>query len=297
MVAYKRGIRYELNYSIDNGHFLGYGFKTRFNEFETSIKNKNFEGVNNINFKYEDFTNYLYLQGNIDNKFSISGGIEHKHIRSFTNNFASLDDDEKTFFDNSDYLSLLTKIEADTYDNKNFPEKGVMIEITSRSFLSSSNFGENFSPFSQLRALVEGAWSIDRFTFLAQGDCAVSFAEKKLDNFNYSLGGYGKNYVNNFIPFQGYSFSQLEGNSFLKTLGSFRYRVYKKNYVDFTVNYALVADDVVGFLQNESFFKNANTGYSIGISSDTFVGPIELRYARSPENNFNAVYFSAGFWF
>lgn len=297
-LAFGDNTRYEINYFIDNGRFLSFGALTRFNQFETIIKSNNFIGVNQINFKYEDFTNYLYTQGNFKNKYAISVGLEHKHIRYFTNNFGSVKDDNRTFFDNSHYLNLLGKIEADTYDKKSFPNRGILVSATWRTFLSSTDFGENFSPFSQLRILLEGRWTLsDRLSFFGQGDGAFSIANKLLDNFNYSLGGYGQNFVNNFIPFYGYSFSELEGNSFVKTTASLRYRLYKKNYIDFTANYALVTDRVIEFLKHKPFFTNANTGYSIGLSSDTFLGPIDFRYAWSPENKFDTFYLSAGFWF
>ncbi|NJB81338.1 patatin-like phospholipase family protein [Wenyingzhuangia aestuarii] len=297
-LAFGDNTRYGINYFIDNGHFLGYGIYSRFNQFETIIKSNNFIGVNQINFEYEDFTNYLYTQGNFQNMYAISVGVEHKHIRSFTNNFASVKDDTRTFFDDSHYLSVLGKIEADTYDKKSFPNQGVLINATWRTFLSSTDFGDNFSPFSQLRVLMEGRWTLsDRLSFFAQGDGALSITHRELDNFNYSLGGYGNNFINNFIPFYGYSFSELEANSFLKTTGSLRYRFYKKNYIDFVANYALIADDVLEFLEHKPFFTNANSGYAIGLSSDTFLGPFDLRYAWSPENKFSSIYFSAGFWF
>ncbi|MGY5352091.1 patatin-like phospholipase family protein [Wenyingzhuangia sp. IMCC45533] len=297
-LAFGDNLRYEINYFIDNGYFMGYGLRSRFNQFDTFIESKAFTGVNKINFEYEDFTNFIYLQGNLKNKYSVTAGIEHKHIRSFTNNFGSIDDDDRTFFDNSHYLNLLAKLEADTYDNKNFPQKGILLEATLRTFLQSSNFNEKFSPFSQLRLLLEGTWTLsDRFTFTGQGDGGLSFTGRTLDNFNYSLGSYGKNFINNFVPLHGYSFSQLEGNSFVKTAATFRYRVYKKNYADFIANYAVVTDDVLNFLRTESFFGNSSRGYSVGIGSDTFLGPIEIRYSWSHENDFSNVYFSAGFWF
>ncbi|NIJ43979.1 NTE family protein [Wenyingzhuangia heitensis] len=298
-LAFGDNTRYAVNYFIDNGHFLGYGILSRFNQFETTIKSNSFIGVNQINFEYEDFTNYIYTQANYKNMYALSLGIEHKHIRSFTNNFASVKDDSRTFFDDSHYLNLLAKIEADTYDKKSFPDQGVLINATWRTFLSSTDFGNDFRPFSQLRILMEGRWTLsDRLSFFAQGDGAVSITHRELDNFNYSLGGYGENYINNFIPFYGYGFSELEANSFLKTTGSLRYRFYKKNYVSFIANYALIADDVIEFLEHKPFFTNANTGYAIGVSSDTFLGPIDLKYSWSPENKkFSAIYFSAGFWF
>lgn len=297
-VALGDNTRYKINYFIDNGKYLGYGIMARFNQFETTITNTNFIGVNKINFEHEDFTNYIYTQANLKHKYAISLGLEHKHTRSYTSNFSSIKDDNRTFFDDSHYLNILGKLEVDTYDKKIFPNKGILINATWRSFLSSSNFGNDFTPFSQLRVLMEGRWTLsDKVSFWGQADGAISFTNRKLDNFNYSLGGYGENYINNFVPFYGYDFSELEGNSFLKTTAAIRYKFYKKNYINFTANYAQVTDKVLQFLRHQPFFKDAKTGYSVGVSSDTFIGPINLQCSWSPENKFNAVYLSAGFWF
>jgi NTE family protein len=35
----------------------------------------------------------------------------------------------------------------------------------------------------------------------------------------------------------------------------------------------------------------------VGYGLDTFLGPIEINYAWSPENNSNFWYFNVGYWF
>ncbi|MGY6649350.1 patatin-like phospholipase family protein [Wenyingzhuangia sp. IMCC45574] len=293
-------LRYNINYFIDNGLFLGYGIYSRFNQLGVTVKGTNFvsANINQFNLEHEDFTNYIYTQGNYDNKYAISFGIEHKYINSYTNNFSSERDQDKTIFDNSHYLNLVGKIEADTYDKKSFPNKGVLLDISWRYFMLSTDFSETFSPFSQIRVKTEGIWTIsNRWSFMGHVDGAISFTDTTLENFNYLLGGYGENFINNFVPFYGYSFAELEGNSYLKTLGNFRFRFHKKNYLDFSANYGIVTNNILDFLANESFFDNARTGYAIGISSDTFIGPLEIKYTWSPENRYDRVLISAGFWF
>jgi NTE family protein len=125
----------------------------------------------------------------------------------------------------------------------------------------------------------------------------MSITNENQENLNYGIGGYGNNFINNYVPFHGYTFSELIGNSYLKGAASLRYRFYKKNYIDFYANYAIVTDDIIDFLKHEPFFKNAKTGYSIGYSADSFLGPIDVRYAWSPENRNDAFYMSVGFWF
>lgn len=290
-------IRGELNYFIDNGYLLSYGLRSYFNQFETTL-NSEFSDEIRINFEYEDFSNYLYLESGLRTRLTnISAGLEHKLIRSFTKTFIVEEDEERTFFDNRHYFNFLAKFELDNYDRKAFPNKGFKVDIAFRSFLKASK-KENFIETSQISADLQGIRTFsNRFSLFLQGQGGFTFTNDVLDNFNYAVGGYGQNYINNFIAFHGYTFSALEGNSFIKTTASFRYRLFKENYIDFLANYAVVKDKVFDFLKTSSYFKNANSGYSIGLGSNTIFGPLEIRYVWSPDTNFSDILVSAGFWF
>lgn len=296
-LAFGDNIRAELNYFIDNGHFLSYGFNSQFNQLETAM---NLDGNNNatINFEFSNVYNYLFSQINYKNKFAISLGAEHQYIRSYSRSLILDDTTDRTYFDKSSYFNFLAKVELDTYDKKSFPNNGYLIKSTFRTYLSSSDYNDNFSPMSQARILLEGIKTISNTVSLfLQADGGFSITKENQENLNYGIGGYGQNFINNYIPFHGYTFSELIGNSYLKTAASLRYRFYKKHYLDFYANYAIVTDDVIDFLQHKPFFKNAKTGYSVGYSTDSFLGPVDFRYAWSPENRNNAIYISVGYWF
>lgn len=296
-LAFGDNIRTELDYFIDNGHFLSYGFNSVFNQLETPI---NYSGNNDvrINYEFSNFYNYLYSQINFRNKFAISLGLEHQYIRMYTlSNIPNLDSGRK-FFDNSHYLNFLAKVELDTYDKKSFPNNGYLIKSTFRTYLSSTDYNNNFNPISQARILLEGVKTISNtVSLILQADGGVSITQNNQENLNYAIGGYGSNFINNFVPFHGYTFSELIGNSYIKTAAAFRYRFYKKNYLDFYANYAVVTDNVFDFILHQPFFKNAKTGYSIGYSSNSFLGPVDIRYAWSPENRNSNINVSVGFWF
>jgi len=290
--------RYNVNYFIDNGHFIGLGLNSRFNQFSTSIKstetNNNFL---NLDYSYEDYTNYIYAQGILKNNSTLSIGLEHKFIYSATNNINGIGSDRKSLFVNNHYLNLLGKLEIDTFDNKNFPTKGIFLNAKWRTFLGASDL-ENFNPFSQLSFLLEGARLLTKkISFVGLVHSGFTFSTKPLENFSYALGGYGKNYINNFVPFYGYEFSDTTTNSFIKLSGNLKYQFFKKNYVDILVNYAYIHDGLFDLVFNNTIINNINTGYSIGLGSDTMIGPIDLRYAWSPDTNNSAFYFSIGHWF
>ena len=67
-----------------------------------------------------------------------------------------------------------------------------------------------------------------------------------------------------------------------------------KNYFSATANYARVERD----LFNEGrIFENTKSGYMAGYGLDTFIGPVEINYAWSPDHKEKYWYFNVGFWF
>ena len=75
-------------------------------------------------------------------------GIEHKYQRFDANNAPM----NKAWIDNSHYLAPYFTILLDTYDNKYFPTKGVRFSSEIKHFGLSSDYNENFEPFSVLNA-------------------------------------------------------------------------------------------------------------------------------------------------
>lgn len=70
--------------------------------------------------------------------------------------------------------------------------------------------------------------------------------------------------------------------------------MYKKHYAMFIANYARVEEDV---FDNGDLFKNTKSGYAVGYSVETFLGPIELKYTWSPDHSDHYWLFNLGFWF
>jgi len=98
--------------------------------------------------------------------------------------------------------------------------------------------------------------------------------------------------------FYGYEFADITAESFIKVSGRLQYQFYKKNYVDVHFNYAYISDSVLDLLINSSISESVLSGYSIGLSSDTVIGPVDLRYVCSPDHNgTDSFYFSIGHWF
>lgn len=297
-VAVGDKIRYNLQYFIDNGILPSYGFTSRYNLFNSDF----FYDNNLINARYIDFTNAFYFQTTVDKKFAFGIGIEHKHINLSSENV--LANGEKAFFDKSNYLDTYSFLKLDTYNKKMFPTKGFYANIGFKWFMWSDrnknintliDDSEPFHQFSQLGGTLGFATTIaDKLTLQYTSEAGYTLGSKASKMFDYRLGGNNQNYINNFNSFYGYDTGRLTNQSFLKSEFNFRYQFYNKHYATLIANYARIEEDV---FENSNLFDNTKSGYALGYSFETLVGPIELKYSWSPDHSENYWLFNLGFWF
>lgn len=293
-------LRFNFNYFIDNGFYTSFGIRSRYNNFNANVKFDD-ANVNKINLVYEDFTNQVYVQTVFNRKFAIGGGIEHKKLKAFTETITSLDNNEiptnksRLYFDKSNYFSLISYIKLDTYDKKYFQKEGAHLDVDFRWYLTSSEFNTHFIPFSQLKGQIGFAHTFfNKLTMHFKSDAGITLGNNENRALDYNVGGYGENFINNLIPFNGYDFATLNENAFLKSALTARYEFFPKNYFSLTANYARVEND----LFNEGrIFQNTKSGYMLGYGLETFLGPVEINYAWSPDHREKYWFFNVGYWF
>lgn len=290
--------RYRLNYFVDNGFYYSYGFTSRYNQFSTPVHTPalvaGIPNVNQINVQYKDFTNTLYIQTTFDRKFAFGIGVEHKKVNFQTNTIVS-NTDVPIVFDNSNYLTGISYLDIDTFDDKNFPTKGFYLDSKLTWYFWSSDYNHDFIPFTQFKGTLGVAKTIfNDFTFHFSTEAGFTFGQITARNFDYVLGGYNQNFINNFIPFYGYALGDLSDKTFLKSSFNFRYHLFKNHYLSLVANYARVEDNV---LNGGNLFDNTKSGYALGYGIKTFLGPIQLKYSWSPDTNNHYWYFNLGFWF
>lgn len=291
-------IRYNLNYFVDNGFYISYGFKSRYNHFRanTIVNLGGNSNLNKINLNYTDFSNEFFVQTTFGRIFAIGMGVEHKYLKMSTETVINPNSsNNELIFDDSHYFNLLAYIKLDSYDDSVFPTKGFFADLGGKWYVSSTDYSNNFNPFPQIGGSIGFATTFgERLTFQYTNDAGFTFTNPNSDVYDYILGGYNQNYINNFKPMYGYEFAQLSGNSFLRSEFAFRYRILDNHYAMFIANYARVDDNV---FKDGDLFKNVLSGYAVGYSFKTLIGPIELKYSWSPENNENFWLFNLGFWF
>lgn len=291
-------VRYNLDYYIENGFNLSFGFKSHYNQFNRNVAKEissttfNNPDINSINVDFTDFTNQAYFQSLFVQKFLIGGGVELKFLKIKSETLANVD----PIIDNSNYLSLFGYMKYDSFDNKYFPKKGWYFAGDIQSYLLSSNYTGDFKPYSIAKGdFGVAATLFKNATIKLQTDAGFSFGQQSVAFFNFILGGYGYNPLNNFKYLYGYDYLSLAANSYIKSTGTVDYEFYKKNHINFSANFANIGDRIFETVDWISIPKYS--GYAVGYGLETVIGPIEIKYSWSPEQPKGFTWFSIGFLF
>ena len=290
-------LRYNLNYFVDNGFYISYGFRSRYNHFRANSKFKpiisQYPTVSNINLKYTDFTNQIFFQTTFNRKFALGGGLEQKYINATTETIQV--NNVETTFDNSNYFNLFGYIKLDTYDKKYFETKGYLADLNFKWYLTSSDNNNNFRSFAQAKGTLGFATTFwDKLTFKTTNEAGFTLTDTTSEVFDFYLGGYNQNYINTFVSLYGYDFGELSGKSFLKSEFNLRYRFANKHYTSFIANYARIDGNV---FRDIDIFKDIKSGYALGYSYNSLIGPLEIKYSWSPDTKQSFWLFNLGFWF
>ncbi len=290
--------RYDLNYYIENGFNISFGFRSRLNQFNRNVTSNlgNLTApspdINLINVDFMDVSNQAYFQTIFVQKFLMGGGFEYKYLKINSPTLSNTDN----VIDKSSYFSVFGYLKYDSFDKKSFPHSGLFFSTDVQTYLGSSDYTKTFKPYSMAKAEVAVANTLfRRATFKFEADAGLTFGNDSVPFFDYILGGYGYNKINNFNYFYGYDFLSISGNSFIKAGITFDYEIFKKNHVNFSANYANLGDDIFSTVDWVSMPKYS--GYALGYGLETIIGPIEIKQSWSPEMSKSFTWFSIGFMF
>lgn len=305
-------IRYNLEYYVDKGSYWSFGINSRFVGFEQNINYNLFQSnfdvpnddnINEINMDISDITNQIYVQTVVKEEFAFSLGIEHKFLKFSTKTLGQLSSSNsnpanvgRVIFEKSNYFSTYGNLTLDTYDDKYFPARGLYFDGDFHFYVASSDYNDNFKEFSVAQAKMGAAFPLFRKVSLnIETEGGFKLGTSSVSSFDFVLGGFGATRVNNFIPFLGYDFLGLPGNSFVKGIAKIDYEFASKNHLIFAANYANIDDDI--FRTGDWFKAPSFSGYGIGYGLESFIGPVQIIYSWSPELDDNNLFFSVGYWF
>ncbi|HUH29450.1 patatin-like phospholipase family protein [Gelidibacter sp.] len=297
-------VRYNFEYYIDKGFYWSIGLRSRFNQFNRNVNVKLFlndqeqslTGLNKIGVEIEDQTNQIYIQTMFGKDFALSLGGEHKRLKIKSETVAVSGPRGQRFFENTDYLSVFGTLRLDMYDNKYYPKTGFYFNGDFHLYLHASHFNEDFNKFSIAKADIGYAFGItDKLSANIFTQGGFKIGDTNTQSLDFALGGYGNNFINNFISFYGYDYITLTGDSFVKGTMSFDYELFKKHHITFAANYANIG---YGLFKSGTWFSSPTySGYALGYGLETFLGPLEAKYTYSPELGESIWLFNLGFWF
>jgi NTE family protein len=299
-------IRYNFNYYIDKGYYWSVGFNSSYSFFDSNVAIDFIENdvvstegaqLNEIELQYSDFTNQLYAETLFKRIFLLGGGIEHKYLR-YLSETIGIDENNspRTVFESTNYFSAFGYLKFDTYDNVFFPKEGFLFEGNFHLYLFAEGRNKDFEPFSIAKAKAGYAekWT-DKLSSVLTTEGGFSLGSTLTESLDFFIGGYGFNEINNIVPFYGYEPLSLRGNTYLKSSLTIDYEIFRKNHINIFGNIAKVGDD---FFESGKWIDRIDySGYGAGYGLETFLGPLEVKYAYSPESGNSEWYFRVGFRF
>lgn len=299
-------LRYNFNYYIDKGFYWSIGMNSRYSFFEKDVKidfitpemiaEPNLQ-LNELQLKYGDLTNQLYVETLFQRSFLLGAGVEHKWLR-YISETIGIDENNnpRTVFENTNYFSTYGYLKYDTLDDSFFPTKGLFFDGDFHFYLFANGSNKNFEEFSIAKANVGYAIGLaDKLTLLLTTEGGFKLGGKNTRSMDFFVGGYGYERINNIIPLVGYEALTLRGDTYLKSSGTIDYEFARNNHLILSANISNVGDQL--FETGEWIDEIDYTGYSLGYGMETFLGPIELKYAYSPELDSGEWHVRVGFSF
>ena len=301
-------LRYNFNYFIDKGYYWSLGLNSGYNAFNENVslefvtpaqaqQNSEDPDINSLNFEYNELTNQFYLQTFFKRIFLLGIGAEHKW-KYYKTETIGIDEDEipQTVFEDTNYFSAFGYVIFDNYDNKFFPTEGLYFRGDYNLYLFANGINKNFNEFSVGRAKLGYAHKLFKdLSGLIEAEGGVKIGGDNTQSFDFFAGGYGYKESSNLVTLYGYDDLSFRGNTFLKATLTLDYKIFKKSHINLAANIANIGNDL---FDNKGWIDGVDyTGYAIGCGWETIIGPIEAKYAYSPERGEGSWYFSVGYPF
>jgi len=261
-------------------------------DFGLNFSTSNYDLVNYNNgnkissFGYTDIAGNIFAQTIFKNSYAWGVGIQNEFnsIKAEFNPFNAPSSTHK-FFNVYSYLKF------DTYNNSYFPEKGVLLNYEIRYL---SKLYDNTVPPG---ILINGRWSnaipiYRKLTIIPSLFTGFSFTDSVPDNYQYRIGGLSTYYVKNGVPFVGEKLLEHKSLNYAIVRLDLQYEFFRKYFV------VLIANAGKSASLPEKLISGGNNfvGYGISFGYNSLIGPVELMFMKSPEDNLIA-YLNVGFWF
>lgn len=231
----------------------------------TDIYVRNFKFQVGLRYEYFDYDPFLYKQGNQSIDVKSDGFITYYGLAHL-----------------------------DTYDRRYYPTRGLSFKASYSLYTDNFARYKGHAPFSAVSADFTGVISLTRrFKLLPSVYGRVLIGQDVAYPYmNYMGGDVAGRYMQQQLPFQGISHTELFDKALIVGKLHFRQRMGEKHYLSFIGNYALEDDNFFDLLGNRGIW-----GGSIGYSYDLALGPVDVVFSLSDWSKKLNFYFNLGFYF
>ncbi|NQY29158.1 MAG: patatin-like phospholipase family protein [Flavobacteriaceae bacterium] len=288
-------IRYDFEYYIDKGFYWSIGLKSRLNSFEKKVNLSIFDNTTPPNIEFTgdvdvlDLTNQFYIETPFRKNLALALGVEHKMLKITAENTGDK-------IENDNFFSAYGQLNYDALDDIYYPTKGLYFSGDYHQYFFTGKKLANFEQFSIAKAKLGGATKLVKNLYLnAFTEGGLRIGNNTNPSFDFVIGGYGNNLINNYTPFYGYDFLSVAGDGYVKGTIDLHYQFYKKHFFTLSANFANIDDGLFKDVDWLSFPDH--TGYALGYGAKTILGPMQIKSTWSPEVKRVQWFVSVGFWF
>jgi NTE family protein len=299
-------LRYNFNYYIDKGYYWSVGLNSSFSFFDKNVpvdfiapESQVADNIqlNQLDLKYGDLTNQIYVETLFRRTFLLGMGVEHKWLR-YLSETIGIDENNnpRTIFESTNYFSTYGYLRYDTLDHSFFPSEGIYFNGDFHLYLFADGMNTQFDQFSIAKAKVGYAQKFaPKFSAYLTTEGGFKIGGSETRSLDFFAGGYGFKQLNNIVPFYGYEALSLRGDTYLMTVLTLDYEIYSKNHITLAGNIANIGDDL--FTTQQWIDGVDYSGFAVGYGLETFLGPVEVKYSYSPQLDAGEWYVTAGFRF
>jgi len=294
-VVLGENIRYDFEYYIDKGFYWSIGLKSRLNSFEEKVNLSIFDNATPPSTLIEDdvdvldLTNQFYIETPFRKNLALALGAEHKMLKIKP----ELGDSK---IENDNFFSTYGELKYDALDDIYYPTKGFYFAGDYHQYLFTGKKADDFEQFSIAKAKFGGATKLFHNVYLnvfTEGGFRVG--NNTNPSFDFVIGGYGNNLINNYTSFYGYNFLSIAGDGYVKGNIDIHYQFYKKHFLTLSGNFSNIDDGL--FKDADWLSFPDHTGYAIGYGAKTILGPMQIKSSWSPEVKRVQWFVSLGYWF
>jgi len=294
-VVLGENIRYDFEYYIDKGFYWSIGLKSRLNSFEEKVNLSIFDNTTPPSTLIEDdvdvldLTNQFYIETPFRKNLALALGIEHKMLKITPESVGAK-------IENDNFFSAYGELKYDALDDVYYPTKGFYFAGDYHQYLFTGKKTDDFEQFSIAKAKLGGAIKVLPKMYLnvfTEGGFRVG--NNTNSSFDFVIGGYGNNLINNYASFYGYDFLSVAGDGYVKGNIDIHYQFYKKHFLTLSGNFANIDDGL--FKDADWLSFPDHTGYALGYGAKTILGPMQIKSSWSPEVKRVQWFVSLGYWF